>query len=294
MTFLVLHGGPGLNSFPERAILGPRFEAAGHAVHFWNEPSRLRPDGDPFHRSRAFEGWMASAERELLARSGAEPVSLIAHGAAASLATELARRHPRRVSSLMLISPCADPFAAFRNILDLAQECAAERGFTVAAQLAECELQTRELLDDAMRRGFHLVLQNPPLLFHVFARYWSDQERFQAAIAAQACPEAQFDEESFFSVLEDFCARGDSLKSPTPVYAPVLALFAEHDPVCKPAEQSETIRAEVPDSIIENVQGCGHFLHLEQPDAFVQRTLAWASSAAARPRVVMPPSEESR
>ena len=283
MDFLVLHGGPGLNSYPEHAILGPHFEAAGHRAHFWNEPSRLRPNGDPFHREGAFENWIASAERLLVARAGPEPVALIAHSVATVAAIELARRHPLRLSSLVLVSPCTCVLTSLRNILVLAHQCAADEGSAVASRLAECVGQSRAILDDAMRQAFDLILENPRLLVQMFSRYWVDQGRFRTALAAQACTEAQFDPESFFSVLEDLRDRGSSVTSQAPVKTPTLALFAEDDPVCKAADQVRTVQSEAPNNRIENVKRCGHFLHLEQPAAFVQRALDWALSAAARP-----------
>src|SRR5262245_376586 len=110
MTFVFLHGGPGFNSFAEQAMLGWLFQVAGQTIVFWNEPSRLRPEGEPFEAERAFERWLASAERSVLSAAESGPVHVITHSASVHAGLEISRRHPSRVASLVLVAPAADLF----------------------------------------------------------------------------------------------------------------------------------------------------------------------------------------
>jgi pimeloyl-ACP methyl ester carboxylesterase len=288
MRFLVLHGGPGLNSFAERAVLGPLFAAAGHEAYFWNEPSALRPGGDPFESGGAFEHWLDSADRALLACTASAPVSLIAHSGGALAAIELARRHPDHLSALVLVAPSADPFVAFRNVVHVAHRCAVDAGLPVAAQFADCAARTRRVLDEPMRLAFETVLANA-LLGPLFSHYWVDQDRFRSALAAQAQPEAQFDVASFFAVLEDLGNRWPSFKSPQPVTTPTLVLFADQDPVTKSEEQADAVSAEIPHARIEIIDRCGHFIHLEQPDRFLETVVNWRRQTTDPPPLVARP-----
>jgi pimeloyl-ACP methyl ester carboxylesterase len=277
MRFMFLHGGPGLNSFGESKLLGPAIEAAGHEVHFWNEPSVNRLQGDPFSTSGAFGNWIASAERAFLSICTAEPVHVIAHSFSYAVACELARRYPARVAGLVLIAPAAQPAISFTNLLKLAQRIAVPG---VAAVFAKCVSDTRSVLDAPMRKGFQQILDDATLFGGVFTNYWVDRDRFHAWLATQADPEAQFDVASFVSVLDDYRARGVSFRSDKPVTSRTLAFFAAQDPVVTFSEQAAIVRADIPEAQFELVEGCGHFIHLERPQDWLGTTLAWCRASA--------------
>ena len=275
MRFVFLHGGPGLNSFAEQAILGPLFEDAGHVVDFWNEPSTLRPRGDAFDPAHAFEHWLASAEGFVLRSASRQPVQLIAHSIACHAAMEIARRHPHRLANLVLVAPAADPFAAFRNVLRLAVQDLETAKPEIASVIASCLFRTRALLDAPMCEGMMNVLHDEMLFTH----YWVDEGWMQASAAAQARPEAQFDVNAFFAVLTDFSQRSADVLSTGAVTLPTLSLFGAADPVTSFGEQREAIRAAVPEARIEVLDGCSHYLHLERPHQFVDLAIEWATAS---------------
>lgn len=262
--FLFIHGGPGFNSFPERAILAPVVEAAGHRIAFWDEPSRFRPRGDPFEAEGAFAHWLDSAERFVL-QSGSEPAHLIAHCSGAQAALEIARRHPKRLSRVTLVAPSVDGFAAYRNVLRLAYEDFTEGAAEEAPALAVALKRTRRLFDEPMREGLQLAARDERLLTHYFA----DANQLQAAAVAMGSPEAQFDGESFFAVLSDFAARSDQLLSTRQVTVPVLAIFGSVDLVSPMEEQLPPLRAAAEHLRTERLDRAGHYLHLDRPERFL-------------------------
>jgi pimeloyl-ACP methyl ester carboxylesterase len=280
MRFVFLHGGPGFNSFAEQAILGPVWRATEHEIVFWNEPSRLRPDGDPFEVTGAFERWLASAEQFVLRSAGSERVHLIAHSFTPHAAMEIARRYPDRLASLTVVAPAADPFVTFCNVLRIGRDDLAPVAPEAATVIADCLGRTRFVLDEAMREGVLAVLQDDRLFTHYFA----DPEQFRAAMTARARPGGEFDLESFFAVLTDFGERGGSLLSTDPVIIPTLALFGAQDRITPIDEQRQAVRAAIPDCRMHVLEGCSHHLHLDRPRPFSDIVIDWAASSGSTSR----------
>jgi pimeloyl-ACP methyl ester carboxylesterase len=279
MRFAFLHGGPGFNSFAEQAMLGPRFGSGGHEISFWNEPSALRPDGEPFVPGGAFERWLDSAEQFVSRAASGAPVHLIAHSFTAQAAMNIARLKPGWLASLVLVTPAADPFVTYCNVLRLAHEDLERSKPGVASTIAGCLERSRAVLDAEMREGMMNVLQDDRLFTH----YWADAEQMAASMAARARPEAQFDLDSFFAVLADFGERGASLLSTAPISVRALVLFGAHDRITRVSEQQRAVRAAMPEARIEVMDGCSHYLHLDQPGRFFGTVVNWAAAASAGP-----------
>jgi pimeloyl-ACP methyl ester carboxylesterase len=279
MRFVFLHGGPGFNSFAEQAILGPILDSAGHEVVFWNEPSQLRPDGEPFEATGAFDRWLASAERCVLSAAQSQPVHLITHSITVHPAVEIVRRHPGLVTTLVVVAPSADTFATFTNVLRLACEDLSNTVPEVAASLASCLERTRALLDEPLHEGLVHASNDDRLFTH----YWADARQLEASLAARARPEAQFDPVSFFAVLTGFAQRGGSLLSTAAVNVPTLVLFGAQDRITAFDEQRGAIEAAIPSACIQVLDGCSHYLHLDRPLHFVDLIVDWATVHAESP-----------
>jgi pimeloyl-ACP methyl ester carboxylesterase len=176
----------------------------------------------------------------------------------------------------VLVSPAADVFATFTNVMRLAHDDLAEAKPGIASAIAGCLERTAAVLDDAMREGLLNVLHDDRLFTH----YWSDAEQFRASMAAQARPEAQFDVESFFAVLGDFAGRGAARLSSDAIRCPALAIFGADDRVTRHAEQRQAVMAAVPHARIDVFDGCSHYLHLDRPEGFLDTVVSWASSKA--------------
>jgi pimeloyl-ACP methyl ester carboxylesterase len=275
MRFLFLAAGPGFNGFAERVILKPVIESAGHHLDVWDEPSRLRPGGDPFDPVGAFGHWLDSAERKLTAVSASESVVLMAHSFSIHAAIHLARRHASRLAGLVLIAPAVDAFATFTNVLGVAARDLEEDQPDIAAALGACLTRTRTIMDDAMREGMALVLHDAKIMTH----YWADPGQLQASLAAQNHPEARFDVDSFFSVLGDYAARGSAWRSEARVETPTLVLFGRHDPITPRDAQAGAVQSEIPHAVIDTLEDGGHYLHLDRPGPFMLAVTGWLALA---------------
>jgi len=272
-NFVFLHGGPGFNSFAEQAILRPLFERDGHRITFWNEPSRLRPQGDPFEKDGAFKHWLASAERCVLSAGQSQPLHVITHSVTVHAAAEIVRRHGARIASLVIVAPGADTFATFTNVLRLGLEDLQSTKPEIASAIASSLEWTRAVLDEPMREGLLNVLHDDKL----FAHYWANPEQMAASAAAQARPAAQFDVESFFAVLSGFGNQGATLLSDA-VRVPALGLFGARDRITPFEEQRAALEAGIPGVRMEVLEGCSHYAHLDRPQQFVDRVVEWANA----------------
>jgi pimeloyl-ACP methyl ester carboxylesterase len=271
-----LHGGPGFNSLPEQSMLGPLCRAGRLDTVFWNEPSRLRPDGDPFSVEKAFDNWLASATNFTVRAAEAGPVHIVAHSSTVHAALQITREHQDRVASLVLVAPSADNLTTFRNVLRIARDDLAPVNAELSATIDSALARTRAVLDAAMREGLLAAVQDEQLFTH----YFVNSEQLQRTSAAWTQPGGQFDMESFLSVLADFGRRGASLLPGPVVTAPALVLFGAQDPITPMSEQVAPLLRALPDARVEVVDGCSHCLHLDRPQDFFERLLAWTGSIA--------------
>lgn len=270
MRFVFLHG-PGFNTFAERALLSEPLASAGANAIFWNEPSALRPDGDPFVPDDAFNGWLSSAEQTVLTAAADSRVVVIGHCVGALAAINIAARHPQQIDGVVLAAPSVRPWASLRNVMRTAAEDLEEDGHAAAAPLAQCAAQTTTLMDDAMREGLPLVLEDP----RIFTHYWFDPARMAASLEAQAFPGARFDVDSFFAVMGGLAGAATALPT-LPRSVPALAVFGAQDPIARQSDQHEALLRIAPEAEIASLRNASHFLYLDQPDAFVQTLISWA------------------
>ncbi len=271
--FAFLHGGPGFNSTAEQAILGPLFGRGGHTISFWNEPSRLRADGESFEPKLAFTRWLASAEAFVLRAASREPVHVIAHSFAVHAALEIARRCPAALASLVLIVPGIDAFSTFTNVLRLAHRDLAEANAPAASAISGSLGRTRNVLDEPMREG----MMNALLDDRLFTHYFVDARQLEACLGCYSRPDAQFDAESFFAVLTDFAARRNEVLSTATIGVPTLALFGTNDPITPLNEQRPALEVAVPGVCVKLLEQCSHYAHLDRPQQFVDVVVEWAS-----------------
>jgi pimeloyl-ACP methyl ester carboxylesterase len=268
---LFAHGGPGMNSFAEEAILGPLAKEAGLPITFWNEPSRLRPDGWPYDVDHPYLGWLSSLEatsRQLALRHG--PINLIAHSFAAGPALEIARKAPESIGSLTLIAGSFDPWASAMKIIQLALSDFRKAGdFSNAGRLERAMTASHVLGDEAMIEGLLLSLADPVLFDHYY--FSSSQMRSALEAIGRRGAQAQVDLVAFENVFRDMHALGLRRCEGHAVETPTMYISGEMERVIdfdleRPLHESYLGRLQV-----SKMADAGHFAHLDQPAAFLER-----------------------
>ena len=262
-----IHGGPGLNSFAENAILGPLLAKEGSQAYFWNEPSSLRPNGKFSSRPRNFQTWLAALEDEFSSFSAEHgKIHIVAHSFGAHGAVYLSHKFSNQIAQITLVAPGLETYECQKNVSRLCIEDFKISAPEKAKLLERYLLQSRTVFDQFMAQAFQLALQNEKLMTH----YWVDRAKMLAWAVHLGSAEAQMDIESLFGIPSTFdTGHLDPDKHPVSAI-PVLILFAEIDPVITRQKETALARILFQDMREVTILRTSHFLHLEQPEEFVQ------------------------
>ncbi len=270
-----VHGGPGLNSYAEKGVLGPLFESAGVKTYFWNEPSLLRQDGDGFKEDGAYLNWVESLQKHLIQfyQERSQPIHLFAHSFAAtaclSLVQKLAQKHPQLFASLTFIAPAFNLEETYKNILRLAVLDFKETNPYKADKLSVLLEEGCTFFDSAMEEGFEMAFTDELLLSH----YWCDLSQLQKAVSFLTKPEAQIDLKSFFAVLRDFSNSTEGLAVRKKVAIPTLFVFGEKDPVVLESQTTEFIKNTFLNYKAMSCPNASHYVHLDNIQLFLENIL---------------------
>jgi pimeloyl-ACP methyl ester carboxylesterase len=247
---LFLHGGPGLNAYVERQVLG---EQLPH-VHFWDQP--------PVHTTRdAFNTLMevavAEVERMFDARRG--PIKLMANSFGGHLVSELLDRIPQKISACHLYGPVYDIPAAYLNLLGImANDRTADDD--IRTRITEfLEARTRSAADKSeIWNYFNLISSDACFLRY----YWPDEAQYAAWITCmRSGPE--FDFITFRNVLNDFLNHHYERRFSFDGAQEILIEFGDRDPLLDLEHEMRLWNHRFTTARIVLRRGSGHFIHLE-------------------------------
>ena len=208
------------------------FAHHGHAVLAPDLPGHGRSAGPALRSIGELAVWTIA----LLAAAGVEKAHLIGHSMGSLIALEAAARHPQRVSALSLIGTAA--------------------AMTVGPDLlvaAEANDQAAIDMVSIWGLGFQAELggsQAPGLWMHGGAQ--STLQRCQPGV--------------LFNDLSACNAYQDALASAARITVPTTLILGERD-MMTPARTGKALAAAIPQSRTVILQGAGHMLMTERPDA---------------------------
>ena len=247
---LVCHpGGPGGSAaeFEDFAGLDDTFEL----VLFSPRGSHGSDPGDDY----SVASYVADVEA-LRQHLGVEQLNLLGFSHGGAVAMSYAAAHPVRVRRLLLV----DTLAAWGEEAEAAMLAAIERRrgepwFADAAQaLDEEQAGSFSTVDELIGN----LQRQIPLYFH----RWEGNERAGGRLArdfAHAEPQHQFNTVEF----PTFDLRPELRK----IEAPALVVVGDDDFICGPACADAIVDA-LPDARLVTIEGSGHFVYVEQPEAF--------------------------
>lgn len=262
-VYLFLHGGPGLNSNPEKHLMAEKFRMAGLNLFLWNEPSSQR---NPTPVSYNFTDWLSSAGNCLQnAARGGKKVHLLAHCYAAQLAIWLSQKHPNLIERIVLIAPAFTVHDVDRKLFAFCKTDYSDSDPGKAAQLEEIIRKADEGFDDTKANGWLLALGNPRLATH----YFNDHEVMQKYFGCFT-DEYQIDVESLMGVRKSACRLPVSQRSDIPA----VLFFCADDEIIDMDLQKKSCESYF-SNIIKTVvfKRSKHFPHLEESDKFMAELL---------------------
>lgn len=196
----------------------------------------------PWTGTTGYEDVAATVAAWLRTSYDGEPVHLVGHSMGGKVAMALALGHPELVDRLVVadISPTASEGAGeFEHLLD----SLARLDLATLTRRSDADEQLAPLIDDARVRGF--LLQN--------LRSTDDGFAWQADLAL---------------LRRDLGVIGGWPDLDGTFDHPVLWLAGERSPYVRP-EHEPAMRALFPRTRLATVKGAGHWIHSEQPEAFV-------------------------
>lgn len=210
--------------------------------------------------------WTDTADYEVVAAAVAEflaagpaahaPVHLVGHSMGGKIAMVVALTRPELVERLVVvdISPTTSEGAGeFEHLLD----SLAGLDLATVERRSDADEQLRGPIDDERVRGF--LLQN--------LRSGSGGFTWQANLEL---------------LRRDLPAIGGFPRLEATFDHPVLWLAGERSPYVRP-EHAETMRSLFPRTTLVTVKGAGHWVHSEQPEAFVSALRVFLGAADREP-----------
>lgn len=259
VKYIFIHGGPGLNSNPERHLLKL---APGHEIVFWDEPSSLRDRN--YTVDSAYKNWLDSLSKFIRRHSEKSQVTLIAHSFGAYALNEVLPSIEKHISGVILLAPIFDLLNLDRNILDLAIRLKAHKADLKAmAELNESKQKIGTAFNDMRFTALLKALGDEEVL----PNYWHNHSASGNYNQYFATDEAfQIDFGSFKAVRESISHNTISNKYD----GKVILYYGAFDPVAKLEQDYKLVKELYPNSVIKIAQDSGHYPHIEEMASFLK------------------------
>ena len=270
--FMFIHGGPGLNSNPEKTMLAPYFDKIESKLYLWNEPSGSRSIGDEFDPQNAFLSSTKSIEKKFLDiclgnfHSLSEcRLTLIAHSFGSHYILDLSQKYSKNIEKIILISPVLNIKVAENNILNLAANELRNLGNVEDSEtILSLIPNLSESFDELKSKAFTLANKYALLFTH----YWQDKSKMNNYFA-ELNGNFSFDPNNFFLIR----------KTTPPIHfpevrnktIPVIVFFGEDDFISKPLYENYYIRKYFKKSKSYMVKNTGHYSYLERPEEIFKK-----------------------
>ncbi|HTM97395.1 MAG TPA: alpha/beta hydrolase [Pedobacter sp.] len=259
MKVLFYHGGPGLNSNPEKEILTGEFKAKGYQLICWNEPSSLRSTGLDIQYS--FQHYLLNAEEFLISNYNGTPLIIIGHSFGAQICVYLSQKHPSKIKQIILVSS------------NLAVKNTDLNTFSfIAADLVEHDDENAKIMDDVIQKytgtfdentqlGFSIAGQNPRL----FDYYWHNKPLMHQFLAHYTSPNYVLDVNAYFQIRKTWF----ELKAQKSAIL-VTAVYGKHEQVVSNLVEQKKAREYFNRIEFHDFHHSAHYPHVEEADLFLQ------------------------
>ncbi|MGE3608370.1 MAG: alpha/beta fold hydrolase [Bacteriovoracaceae bacterium] len=276
MNFLFIHGGPGLNSNPEKEILSHEFSTNGDTLYFWNEPSRTR--GSQLE-SVTFEDSCESLKLQILSLKDLGSLTVIAHSFGAFVFNQILPEIEQYIEKIVLITPVFNLSYLDRNLIKrtaLAYESIGDANSEVLKDYLG-KFNPNQGFDE--QRFNHILIAASYEKFN--DAYWFQKDCMGAYYAHFNDLEYQFSMDNFKSIRSS-CSV---IESKNKTLIETVIFYGKHDPFIL-SQESELIKQIYPDSNIITMESSSHYPHIEESREFLDTIL--------RPNLILDLSHSER
>jgi pimeloyl-ACP methyl ester carboxylesterase len=271
---IFLHGGPGLNNFAERKLLGPYLNQ--HLNFLWFD---LLGCHESPAKSDAVLTWDKQVDDifSIVSRYAEGPVNIVSHCIGSQVGHSFVRKYPASVNKLVFISPNQQVPATFKGIISLAEnEGRLKLSDTDKAQLQKfINLPDSDFVAEDVNTFLKFAMQAEGL----FDLYWHNHKMQEKYFAETA--QAPLNPTTFVAMQMDFFKEPakDPLFYSTGLGGriPILLLQGEHDRIT-PWQQNGKLLAENHSATqVEFIPEAAHWPHFENQQACLPKLVEFLS-----------------
>lgn len=249
MKIIYIHGGPGLNSEPEKNILTT---TGNFKFIFWNEPTV-----DINSARDAYSDWLFSLEDCINSQARDGKVMIMAHSFGAFALNDVLPRVSNKVHKVILVSPIFNLLTLDLNIMDLAIRLLRVAGDRVNAQILELKKSEMKSMTSSTRvEIIAQALSTDELLMN----YWKNKD--SAKLYNQYLEKRPVSFDSFMMVRKNI--QEDQLSYQFSKSASIF--YGKYDPVSSLSQNKELQLHFYPNSETFLCENSGHYPHIEETD----------------------------
>ena len=262
---LFIHGGPGMNSYAEHALLAPLVTNKGFEPTFWNEPSKDRPEGFPFDPANAFMGLVESVKKQISElRERSSKVHIVCLSFAVHPLFNALLEDSRGIDSILIVSPVFHFKKEIWNIIGFAEKDFEENAPDKAAALKKLRRESERFFDEKMQQALQIGAEDESL----FTNYWHNKTAMANYFGVWEKFGATLDLVSFFSAMGQFATIDESFSGKS-FEIPTTVVFGKHDRVVHQDDEIRKCKELFPNLTIHTFDQSGHYPHIEETERFL-------------------------
>lgn len=263
MNFLFIHGGPGLNSNPEKELLSSYFTSNSDQLFVWNEPLNLREEAPEVVK---FQHSCSSLKLKIISLAMEGELTIIAHSFGAFILDAILPSVEELISKIILITPVSNLSFLDRNIISNSLKFYENTGSSEARVLKDYF----EIMNDA--EAFNEERFNAILTAASHDKfndaYWSKTYLMADYYLHFAEPKYQFSMANFKSIRETcriiHSQNGSSVET--------VIIYGKNDPFILSSE-ADNLQSLYPNSSVTIFNESAHYPHIEERKKFLSLIL---------------------
>jgi pimeloyl-ACP methyl ester carboxylesterase len=255
-----IHGGPGMNSYPEKDLLEDILIDHNFKPHFFHQPSSFRPEGTSPEIDRAYPQLVESVMNFIIQNN---IDILVAHSFGMWPTLEAMNNLDKRNIPLVILAPTLDLVECDRNLMKIVLGDFQVKGDERAEEIRRYINSGEKIFDEYFEQGYKMALEDPDL----FQNHFVNKRLMMDYLLYFARPESQIDAEMMFATrkcpIDIEMLLGQEMTNLTLIYGALDRIVSYKS---RMAVDKDILKAK--ESIV--FKNSGHFPHIEETLKFIE------------------------